>query len=326
MNYRRLGRTGLMVSDIGHGLWGMGGWSGGSDEESERALDESAQLDCNFFDTAWAYGQGKCDANLGRLLARHPGRRLIVASKVPPRNLKWPADPRDRLADTFPQAHVREYVGKIREALGGREIDLLQYHVWDDGWLDDPDFAATIGALKREGAFRWFGLSLNRWEPWNGIRAVETGLVDVVQVIYNIFDQAPEDELFPACRKADVGVIARVPLDEGSLGGALTRASRFPESDWRARYFSPENLEPTMDRVERIARDLPAGMPLVEAALRFILGSDDVTTTIVGMRTAAHVQQNLATSDKGPLPRDLHARLRAYRWDRKVRPGAETTR
>jgi aryl-alcohol dehydrogenase-like predicted oxidoreductase len=319
---RRLGRTDLNVNVIGHGLWGMGSWSGGSDDASMAALEESVARGCNFFDTAWAYGQGKSDRMLGTLLAAHPGRALVAASKVPPKNLKWPSDPRDRFDEVFPETHVREFVGRIREALGGRPVDLLQLHVWEDAWLDHPEFARTVESLKREGAIRWFGLSLNRWQPWNGIRAVNSGLVDVVQVIHNVFDQAPEDELFPACRAADVGVIARVPLDEGSLGGALTRDTRFPDTDWRAGYFKPENLAATLDRVDAIRGDLPAGLSLPEAALRFILGAPEVSTIIVGMRTVEHVRENVAIGDRGPLPADLRSKLRRHRWDRGERAKA----
>ncbi|MGH7583230.1 MAG: aldo/keto reductase [Gemmatimonadales bacterium] len=302
---------------MGYGLWGIGGWTGGSDAEGRRALDRAVALGCTFFDSAWDYGKGKSDRILGELLRDHRDRRLFAASKVPPLNDQWPASPDDSYRDVFPEAHVREYAAKIRAALGGAPIDLLQLHVWDDSWADAPEFARTVQALKRDGIIRWFGLSLNRWEPWNGIRAIETGLVDAVQVIYNIFDQAPEDELFPACRKADVGVIARVPLDEGSLAGNLTIDTRFPDDDWRSKYFGPENLVPTVERVERIKAELPDGLGLPEVALRFILGAPEVSTTIAGMRTVAHVEANVAASDKGPLPPDVEARLRAHRWDRK---------
>ncbi len=317
MRYRRLGRTGLMASEIGHGLWGMGGWTGGDDAGAFQALEKAVALGVNFFDTAWAYGDGKSDRTLGRLLAAHPGGTLIAASKVPPKNLKWPADPRDKYEDVFPEEHVREFADRIRAALRRDSIDLLQLHVWDDGWTESAAFARAVEALKREGVIRWFGISLNRWEPWNGLKAVRSGLVDTVQVIYNVFDQAPEDELFPACRQHDVGVIARVPLDEGSLAGHLTRDSRFPAGDWRAGYFGPDNLGPTVDRVERLRVELPDSLPLPEAALRFILNSSDVHTTIVGMRTVGHVIQNANASTQGPLDPELASRVRRHRWDRR---------
>jgi aryl-alcohol dehydrogenase-like predicted oxidoreductase len=312
-----------MVSEIGHGLWGLGGWTGGNDLASYEALEKAVALGVNFFDTAWAYGDGKSDRTLGRLLAAHPGDTLIAASKIPPRNSKWPADPRNSYEDVFPEEHVRECADRIRGALGRDCIDLLQLHVWDDSWTESAVFARTVRALKREAVIRWFGISLNRWEPWNGLKAIRSGLVDTVQVIYNVFDQAPEDDLFPTCRQHDVGVIARVPLDEGSLGGQLTLNSRFPADDWRARYFGPENLGRTVERVERLRADLPDALPLPEAALRFILGSSDVHTAIVGMRTVRHVVQNASASTHGPLSADVMARFRQHRWDRRVAPWSD---
>jgi len=317
MIYRRLGCTGWKVSEIAYGLWGMSGWSGSDDAESRRSIQASVDLGCNFFDTAWAYGEGKSDALLGEAIHNNPGKRLYAASKVPPRNRQWPASPKDSLQEVFPTDHVLEYAGKIRKALGVERIHLLQYHVWDDSWVKDPDFRSTVEQLKQSNLIEFFGLSLNRWEPWNGIRAIETGLVDVVQVIYNIFDQNPEDELFPVCRKHDVGVIARVPLDEGSLGGDFTRDTKFPDSDWRARYFRPANLIPTLERVAKLKDLVPPGMSLPELALRFILENADVSTTIVGMRKADHVKNNLAVSDGKKLPPSLLQELHRHRWVRK---------
>jgi aryl-alcohol dehydrogenase-like predicted oxidoreductase len=317
MKYRRLGRTGFEVGDVGYGLWGMGGWSGSDDRESMASLQQAADAGCNFFDTAWAYGNGKSDAMLGEIIAKNGGKRLYAASKVPPKNQRWPASPKDRYQDVFPRDHVMKYAKKIREKLGTEAIDVLQFHVWDDGWTKEPEFRETVDELKREGLVRFFGLSLNRWEPENGIEAIRTGLVDTVQVIYNIFDQAPEDELFPLCREMKVGVIARVPFDEGSLGGKMTRETQFPESDWRAKYFGAKNLAETMDRVDELQKIVPAGMTLPQMAMRFILSNPDVSTTIPGMRRSEHVQQNVATSDAGPLDANLLKKLKSHRWDRK---------
>ncbi len=316
MKYRRLGRTGFNVSEIGHGLWGMSGWTGSEDEESLEAMQLAVDLGCNFFDTAWAYGDGKSDALLGKILAKNRGKRLYTASKVPPLNGKWPALPKYKYRDVFPAGHVLENARMIREKLGTDAIDLLQFHVWDDSWTGEPEFRETVEKLKKDGLIRYFGLSLNRWEPDNGIKALHTGLVDTVQVIYNIFDQAPEDNLFPACRALDIGVIARVPLDEGSLGGRLTATTTFPANDWRSGYFGPENLSKTVGRVEILKRILPGTMTMPEMALRFILSNPDVSTTIVGMRRPRHARENLATSDAGPLDASLLKALKPQRWDR----------
>ena len=317
MKYRKLGRTGFEVSEIAHGLWGMGGWSGSDDRQSLEALQLAVDLGCNFFDTAWAYGGGKSDGLLGQILSRNRGKRLYAASKVPPLNNKWPASPKDKYHDVFPADHVLKHAKLIRGKLGTESIDLLQFHVWDDGWTDEAEFRDTVEKLKSDGLIRFFGLSLNRWEPENGIRAIRTGLVDAVQVIYNIFDQAPEDQLFPVCRELNIGVVARVPLDEGSLGGQMTLETKFPKKDWRSLYFGPENLKNTVARVEKVKAVLPGGMTLPEMALRFILAEPTVSTTIVGMRKPDHVKENLGVSELGPLDASLLKALRPHRWDRK---------
>jgi aryl-alcohol dehydrogenase-like predicted oxidoreductase len=323
MKRRKLGRTGFDVSEIALGLWGMGDWTDSDDRQSLGSLQLAVDLGCNFFDSAWAYGNGKSDSLLGEILARNPKQHLYAASKIPPLNDKWPASPQDRYRDVFPQNHVFEYAAKIRKALGVEAIDLLQFHVWDDSWTNEPEFYETVERLKAAGLIRSFGLSVNRWEPDNCIKAIRTGLVDVVQVIYNIFDQDPEDQLFPVCRELNIGIIARVPLDEGSLGGKLTADTRFPPEDWRARYFGPENLPETVARVEKLKPLAPAGMSLAEMALRFILSNPVVSTTIVGMRKADHVRENIQAADRGGLSSELLEKLRAHRWSRVPAPWSD---
>ena len=328
MKYRRLGRTDFEVSEMAHGLWGMSGWSGSDDQESLAALQLATDMGCNFFDTAWAYGQGKSDGLLGEILSRNldppnPGKRLFAASKIPPLNGKWPARSAYKYQDVFPGDHVFKHADLIRKKLRVDSIDLLQFHVWDDTWADLPEFRSTVERLKRDGMIRHFGLSLNRWEPDNGLKALHTGLIDTVQVIHNIFDQAPEDNLYPLCQELNIGVIARVPLDEGSLGGKMTLETKFPEGDWRAMYFGPKNLGQTLERVEKLKKILPPGMRLPQMALRYILSFPAVSTTIVGMRKPEHVRQNIAASDAGPLDAALLQELKAHRWDRKPEPRAD---
>jgi aryl-alcohol dehydrogenase-like predicted oxidoreductase len=323
VKYRKLGRTEFEVSDIAYGLWGMSGWSGSDDEESLASLQLSVDLGCNFFDTAWAYGEGKSDGLLGETMQRNAGKRLYAASKIPPANDRWPALPEYKYSDVFSAKHVFKYADLIRKQLRVDSIDVLQFHVWDDAWTDEPEFRSTIEKLKNDGIIHFFGLSLNRWEPWNGLKAIRTGLVDTVQVIYNIFDQAPQDELFPLCQEMNVGVIARVPFDEGSLAGKMTLETRFPKGDWRAGYFGPQNLPQTIARVEELKTIVPAGMTLPELALRFILSHPAVSTTIAGMRKAQHVKQNISASDAGPLDSSLLEQLKKHRWDRKPRPWSD---
>lgn len=316
MNLRRFGRTGWRVSEIGYGMWGMAGWTGSDDDESLDALQRSVDLGCNFFDTAWAYGDGHSERLLGELLRRNPDKRLFAASKIPPKNRKWPSQRQFSLEECFPPDYIFEYVRKSLENIGVETLDLIQFHTWEDAWLDDARLARALADLRQQGLVRAVGISINRWEPWNGVRAVRSGLIDAVQVIYNIFDQNPEDELFPACQEMDVAVIARVPFDEGSLTGNLTMDSKWPEGDWRNSYFVPENLKATLARVEPLKALVPAGMTLPELALRFILNHPAVSTIIPGMRKPRHVEANLACSAAGPLPEDLHARLIPHRWVR----------
>jgi aryl-alcohol dehydrogenase-like predicted oxidoreductase len=316
MRQRTFGRAGWQVGEVGYGMWGMGGWSGSDDAESLASLELAVEHGVNFFDTAHAYGDGHSERLLGRIVAANSGR-VIGATKVPPMNRQWPSRRGVPLAEVFPRDYVREYVGISRANLGVESIDVLQLHAWEDDWLATGEIQRTVEELKREGSIKAFGISLNRWEPWNGVKAVRSGFVDSVQVIYNVFDQAPEDELFPACRENGVAVIARVPFDEGSLTGTLTRDTRFPADDWRATYFVPENLESSVAHADALKPLVPAGMTMPEMALRFILSNSDVSTVIPGMRKARNVASNTAASDAGPLPADLVAELRKHRWDRK---------
>ncbi len=318
MRYRTFPRTGWEIAEIGYGMWGMAGWSGSNDQQSLEALDRAVSLGCNFFDTAWAYGNGRSERLLAETLRKHSGTRPCVATKVPPKNGQWPARADYALDDVFPPAHVREYTEKSLRNLGVDTIDLQQLHVWSDAWATDERWQRVAEDLKREGKIRAFGISLNRWEPWNGIRALETGAVDCVQVVYNIFDQAPEDELFPACEEHRVAVLARVPFDEGSLTGTLRPDSRFPSDDWRSLYFTPDNLAATLARVDRLRRLLPPGMELPDLALRFILQHPAVTTTIPGMRRTTNVERNMAASTGNALPDALYRALREHRWDRDM--------
>jgi aryl-alcohol dehydrogenase-like predicted oxidoreductase len=318
MRYRAFGRTGWQVSEVGYGMWGMAGWSGSDDEESHRSLDRAIELGCNFFDTAWAYGDGRSERILGETLRRHRGQQLYVATKIPPKNRRWPARPEYSLDDVFPPDHIREYTEKSLENLGVTTIDLQQLHVWSDDWAADERWQRALSDLKADKLVRAVGISINRWQPENVLRALDTGLLDAVQVVYNVFDQNPEDRLFPVCRERGIAVIARVPFDEGSLTGTLRADSRWPEGDFRNFYFNPENLAATLPRVERLRAVVPEGMPLPELALRHILEHPAVSTVIPGMRKTAHVEQNLGASDGRRLPVELVDELRRHRWERSV--------
>jgi aryl-alcohol dehydrogenase-like predicted oxidoreductase len=323
MKHRRFGRLGWQVSEIGYGMWGMGDWTGSDDQQSREALARAVALGCNFFDTAWAYGDGRSERLLGDTLRAHAGQRLYTASKIPPRNGRWPARPEYPLDDVFPADHIRAYIDKTLENLGLSTIDLIQFHVWDDSWAGDERWQRALDDARRQGLIRGVGISINRWEPTNAMKALRSGVVDAVQVIYNIFDQNPEDQLFPLCRELDIAVIARVPFDEGTLTGNLTLDSRWPEGDWRNGYFGKDNLPASVARAERLRPLVPAGMTMSELALRFILASDAVSTIIPGMRKLPHVDANIAASDGRPLDPALLAQLRQHRWVRSRAPWSD---
>jgi len=317
MEYRKLGRTGWNVSEIGYGMWGMAGWTGSDDEESFRSLHKAVEMGCNFFDTAWGYGRGKSEAMLGELVRSYPDKILFTATKIPPKNFKWPSRREYSSDDCFPPDHIQEYVESSLKNAGISHFDLMQFHTWEDNWLNDDRLMKKMSDLKSQGLFKAIGISLNRWEPWNGVKAVRSGLIDSVQVIYNIFDQNPEDKLFPACREMNVGVIARVPFDEGTLTGTLTKDSRWPEGDWRNTYFVKENLLSSVAHADKLKPLVPEGMTMAEMALRFILEEPTVSTIIPGMRKVSHTESNLRCSDGKRMNHMLLWELKKHRWDRK---------
>lgn len=314
---RKFGRTQWEVSEIGYGMWGMGGWTESDDLLSAKSLDLAVENGVNFFDTAWAYGHGHSEKLLGEVLRRFPNKKLYTASKIPAKNFKWPAKPEYSLEESYPTSHIMEYTDKTLKNLGAEQLDLMQFHTWDDSWSDREEWQRAVEDLKKSGKVVAMGISVNRWEPENGIKALKTGVFDAVQVIYNIFDQAPEDELFPLCEALDIAVIARVPFDEGTLTGNITKETKFPDGDWRGTYFVPENLIASADRADLLRPVVPEGMTMAEMALRFITMNKSVSTIIPGMRKEKNVLMNTAVSDGKGLPIELYQELKNHRWDRK---------
>jgi aryl-alcohol dehydrogenase-like predicted oxidoreductase len=318
MHYRTFGRTGWQVSEVGYGMWQVGGgWGGSDDDDALRSLERSVELGCNFFDTAWGYGEGHSEGLLGKLVRNHPDKKLYTATKIPPKNFVWPSRRGFTLDECFPPDHIKEYTEISLQNLGLDSVDLQQFHVWEDSWANDERWQRAVDDLKRQGLIRAIGISINRWEPGNCLQTLRTGQIDAVQVIYNIFDQNPEDELFPLCQQLNVAVIARVPFDEGTLTGSLTKDTTFPEGDWRKGYFVPENLIPAVEHAEALRPLIPPGMTMAEMALRFILSNPTVSTVIPGMRQRRNVESNLAAGDGKGLPADLLEKLRPHRWDRE---------
>jgi aryl-alcohol dehydrogenase-like predicted oxidoreductase len=318
VNERRLGRTGLSVSEIGFGAWGIGGtmWLGAEDQESLAALNRAIDLGVDFIDTAAGYGEGHSERLVGKVVAERE-ERIVVATKIPPKNMTWPAPSGIDPDEAFPADHVRRSTEASLERLGMDVVDVQQFHVWSDEWLGRGTWLEGVQALKDDGLIRFFGVSINDHQPDNAIGLVETGVVDTVQVIYNIFDQSPEDGLLDACERNDVGVIVRVPFDEGALTGRIGRETTFPDGDFRNDYFRGDRLQQVDEHVEAILADLAIDRDdLAEVALRYILSHPAVSTVIPGMRSVRNVERNAAVGDGAGLPAGQVQALKAHRWDR----------
>jgi aryl-alcohol dehydrogenase-like predicted oxidoreductase len=318
VHYRRLGRTGLEVSEVGYGAWGIGKsqWMGAEDDESLRALSRAMDLGLNFIDTALAYGEGHSERLVGQVV-REREEPAYVATKIPPKNRIWPAPVGLHPGEVFPKEYVRECTETSLRNLSLETIDVQQFHVWQDEWVGEGDWLEAVEELKSEGKIRFFGVSINDHQPANAVRLIETGVVDTVQVIYNVFDQSPEDELLPACEEHDVGVIVRVPFDEGALTGRITPETTFDEGDFRNDYFRGDRKEQVYERVRAIVSELGVTEDeIAEVALRYVLSHPAVSTVIPGMRSVRNVERNMAVADGKGLPEDQARRLKAHRWVR----------
>jgi aryl-alcohol dehydrogenase-like predicted oxidoreductase len=313
MNYRILGRTGLQVSEIGYGAWGIGKgkWVGASDDESVKALNRAFDLGLNFVDTALVYGDGHSEGLVGRTIKKR-SERIYVATKIPPKNYQWPAPSGVPVQEAFPADHVIECTEESLRNLGLESIDVQQFHVWSDEWADKGDWLDAVQKLKREGKIKFFGVSINDFQPENAIRLIETGVLDTVQVIHNIFEQAPEDQLFPVCEKRRVGVIVRVPFDDGKI----TPETTFDPSDFRSDYFQGDRKQQVYDRVQKIVSDLGITLDqMPETALRYILSHKAVSTVIPGMRSVRNVERNCQTGDGQGLSKGQVQKLKPHRWE-----------
>ncbi|MDE3197636.1 MAG: aldo/keto reductase [Acidobacteriota bacterium] len=320
MKLRTLGRTGLEVSEIGYGAWGISGkqWIGATDRNSLAALHTAIERGVNFIDTALAYGDGKSEQLVGQAVRDAAGVRIHIATKVPPKNRLWPARPGIAIDDVFPYDYIVRCTEESLRNLGADTIDLQQLHVWNPDWLGRDEWRRAFEDLKQSGKVRFFGVSINDHQPDTGIGIIETALIDTVQVIYNIFDQTPERELFSACLKHNIGVLARVPFDEGSLTGRIDERTEFPAGDFRAHYFRGDRKKQVRERIAAIVRDLELPDPgyVAEVAIRFCLTHPAVSTVIPGMRSISSVEGNVTAAGQGPLPPNALNVLRAHAWDR----------
>ncbi|MGB2869229.1 MAG: aldo/keto reductase [Bacteroidota bacterium] len=318
MNYRTLGRTGLKISEIGYGAWGIGKemWQGAEDSVSLNALNKAVDLGLNFIDTALAYGEGHSESLVGKLLKQRK-EQIHVATKIPPKNRIWPAVPGSKLRDVFPAKYIRECTERSLRHLNVDVIDLEQFHVWLDDWATDVEWSDAVEKLKEEGKIRFMGISINDYQPENALKAAETGKIDTFQVIHNIFHQAPEDKLFPTCAAKNIGILVRVPFDEGGLTGSVTPQTKFPTGDFRNDYFRGERRQQLAEHVEKLKKLLGTeARTLPELALRFCLQHPAVSTVIPGMRSPKNVESNCSVSDGRKLSPNLLAELRMHKWER----------
>lgn len=324
MKYRPFGKTGIQVSEIGIGTWSMGSmWGPRDDQRAKQALHEAIECGINFIDTALVYGEGHSEQLIGKLLKERGGRdKVYIATKVPPQNRRWPAKHDTDAREVFPGSYIRQMTEASLRNLKSDYVDFQQLHVWGKDWYGQGDWLQELQKLQKEGKVRWFGISINDHEPDTALDVVQSEEIDSVQVIYNIFDSTPEKNLFPLCQKHHVGVIVRVPLDEGGLSGNLTPETQFEKGDWRRLYFEGERLKETCERAERLKSFLNDEMKtLPDLALNFCLSHPAVSTVIPGMRKAEHVRANARVSDIRRLSEETLTVLRKeHAWPRNFYP------
>lgn len=323
MKTRPLGNTGYRVSEIGFGGWGIGGemWRGVDDSEGRTALREAIDQGITFFDTALAYGNGHSERVIGETLKDDiRANRAVVATKIPPMNRQWPGKSSYKLGDVFSAKYIRSSTENSLKNLRIEALHIQQLHVWNDAWLQDPDWDASfeqIGRLKREGKVLHWGISINDHAPETALRVLQDPIFETAQVIYNIYDRSPEKALFDLAKRKPLGIIVRVPFDEGALTGQIKANTVFPAGDWRAEYFAGDRKAEAERRGKALAAVLDDQVEtLPELALRFCLSSPQVSTVIPGMRRPAHVRQNAMASARGALPAGVLSKLKVHAWDK----------
>jgi aryl-alcohol dehydrogenase-like predicted oxidoreductase len=320
---RALGNTGYRVGEIGFGGWGIGGemWRGVDDAEGRKALREAVDQGITFFDTALAYGNGHSERVIGETLKDDiRANRAIVATKIPPMNRQWPGRADYRLGDVFPAKYIQDSTERSLKNLQVDALPVQQLHVWNDAWLRDaewPESFERIQRLKEEGKVLHWGISINDHAPDTALRVLAEPIFETAQVIYNIYDRTPEKALFALAKTKPLGIIVRVPFDEGALTGQIKADTVFPPGDWRAEYFAGDRKAEAERRSKALAGVLDEQVEtLPELALRFCLSAPEVSTVIPGMRRPAHVRQNVMASTKGSLPAGMMAKLQPHAWDK----------
>jgi aryl-alcohol dehydrogenase-like predicted oxidoreductase len=323
MRNRTLGATGYTVGELGYGGWGLGGemWLGSGDREGSDALKAALDQGITFFDTALAYGGGHSEELIGKVLkAELKDGRTLVATKIPPGNQEWPADGNKPLSAVFPAKHITKSTERSLRNLRLDAIPVQQLHVWHDNWLADPKWVESreaMARLKKEGKVLHWGISINDHAPETALKALTDPLFETAQVIYNIYDRTPEQALFALAQQKPLGIIVRVPFDEGALTGRIRADTVFPPGDWREGYFAGDRRAEAGRRADALAKLLDDQVQaLPELALRFCLSRPEVSSVIPGMRRAENVRANVAAAAKGALSPAMLSRLKAHAWDK----------
>ncbi len=315
MRYRPFGNTGLQVSEIGFGGWGIGGgWGEQDDQGALAALGRAIELGVNFFDTAYAYGDGHSEKLIGQAIGRRRDK-MVIATKIPPQTFKWPVKDDEPVATTFNEKWIIQCTERSLKMLGTDYLDIQQLHAWADAYNEQLEWHEALTKLQKQGKVRFFGVSANDWDPFGPQRLVESGRIDSLQVIFNLFEQRPADALLPAAKQAGIGVIVRVPFEEGLLTGNIRPGHRFESDDWRSTWLSPERLAAAEPRIKAIEDELDddyADLPGL--ALGFVLGHEAVSTVIPGMRRIEHVQANCRVAGLPPLGSGRLQSLKSHRF------------
>ncbi len=320
MKYRTFGRTGWQVSEIGFGAWQLGGdWGKVDDAKSIDTLHYAFDKGINFVDTAELYGNGHSEEVVGKALKSWSGQKIYVATKVRPVQWPNPNDDTPQMRGRFPPWYIRENVEKSLKRLGVERIDLFQLHTWTPGATAELDWLETLLALRREGKIDHIGISLRDYRPDEGIDLARFGLVDSIQVIFNMFEQRPAQRLFRAGAQTNTAFIARVPLDSGSLTGNWTKDSyaAFEPGSQPHNMFRGDRFADTLQRVDALkAICAPHYSKLAEAAMRYVLSAPQLSTLIPGMKNRAEVDMNIAYCDGNIFPDELKSKLEAHGWVR----------
>lgn len=318
MNYKKFNNSDNSISILGFGCWGIGKseWVGASDLESKKILLKAIDEGINFFDTALAYGNGHSEKLVGEA-EKESGKDIFIASKIPSKKKEWPAGDNSTLEDSFPKNYIIEKTERSLKNLNRDHIDLMQFHVWNDKWANKDEWKEAIEKLKKDGKVRYWGISINDHQPENGIEAAKSGLINSFQVIFNIFEQKPTVKLFPFCKRNNISIIARVPFDEGALTGNVRHDTEFPVGDFRNDYFKGKRKIDVQVRADKIWEEIKDDADtLAEAALRYIISFNEVTSVIPGMRKEKNLMANIRSISNGPLSGQLLETLKIYKWNK----------